>query len=90
MTSAGLKEVEAAKKDGRWDAAYDSPKNMEVPADFLEILKKDKEAFEFFKTLNKANKYAIAWRLATAKKPETRDRRMNVLLEMLSQGKKLH
>jgi uncharacterized protein YdeI (YjbR/CyaY-like superfamily) len=89
MTAAGLKEVEAAKKDGRWDAAYDSPKNMEVPADFLALLKKDKEAFEFFKTLNKANKYAIAWRLATAK-TETRERRMNVLLEMLSQGKKLH
>jgi len=90
MTPAGLKEVEAAKKDGRWEAAYDSPKNMKFPADFLELLKKDKKAYSFFETLNKTNKFAIAWRLATAKKPETRERRMSVLLEMLSQGKKLH
>jgi uncharacterized protein YdeI (YjbR/CyaY-like superfamily) len=90
MTPAGLKEVEAAKKNGRWDAAYDSPKNMEVPEDFLEKLKRDKKAYAFFKTLNRANTYAIAWRLATAKKAETRERRMKVFLEMLSQGEKLH
>jgi len=90
MTPAGLREVEAAKNDGRWEAAYDSPKNMKFPADFLELLKKDKKAYSFFETLNKTNKFAIAWRLATAKKPETRERRMSVLFEMLSQGKKLH
>jgi uncharacterized protein YdeI (YjbR/CyaY-like superfamily) len=90
MTPAGLKEVEAAKQDGRWSAAYDSPKNMEVPADFIRELKKDEKGYEFFKTLNKANTYAIAWRLQTAKKPETREKRMKALLEMLAQGKKLH
>jgi len=90
MTAAGLAEVEAAKTDGRWDNAYDSPSTMEVPDDFLEELKKDKAAYAFFKTLNRANTYAIAWRLQTAKKPETRARRMEMLLAMMRQGKKLH
>ena len=90
MTAAGLKEIAMAKKDGRWEGAYDSPKNMQVPADFLRELKKDKTAHAFFQTLNKANTYAIAWRLQTAKKPETRDKRMQALLQMLRQGKKLH
>src|SRR6185436_12795190 len=90
MTAAGLKEIEMAKKDGRWEGAYDSPKNMQVPADFLRELKKDKNAYAFFQTLNKANTYAIAWRLQTAKKPETREKRMQALLQMLGQGKKLH
>lgn len=90
MTPAGLREVAAAKKDGRWIAAYDSQKNMSLPEDFMKALKGDKKAYDFFMTLNKANKYAIAWRLQTALKPETRARRMNSLLEMLSKGKKLH
>jgi len=90
MQPAGLKEVEAAKKDGRWEQAYDSPKNMEVPADFLKELKKDKKAFEFFKTLNKTNLYAIGWRLQTAKKPETREKRMKILLNMMKEAKKIH
>ena len=63
---------------------------MQVPADFLRELKKDKNAYAFFQTLNKANTYAIAWRLQTAKKSETRARRMQALLQMLGQGKKLH
>lgn len=90
MKPAGLAQVEAAKKDGRWDAAYHSPTTMEVPKDFLKELAKDKKAEAFFKTLNKTNTYAIAWRLATAKKPETRERRMKVLVEMLAKGEKLH
>jgi uncharacterized protein YdeI (YjbR/CyaY-like superfamily) len=90
MMPSGLKEVEAAKKDGRWDSAYDSPKNMEIPSDFLRELKKDTSAYEFFQTLNKANLYAIAWRLQTAKKPETREKRMKTMLAMLAQGKKFH
>ena len=61
-----------------------------VAADFLRELKKDKNAYAFFQTLNKANTYAIAWRLQTARKPETREKRMQALLEMLGQGKKLH
>jgi uncharacterized protein YdeI (YjbR/CyaY-like superfamily) len=90
MTAAGRKQVEAAKKDGRWDSAYDSPKNMEIPADFVKAMKKDKKAEAFFKTLNRANLYAIAWRLQTAKKPETREKRMKTLLEMLARGEKFH
>jgi uncharacterized protein YdeI (YjbR/CyaY-like superfamily) len=90
MKPTGLLAIEAAKADGRWDAAYDSPKNMEIPSDFLKELKKDKKAYQFFLTLNKTNTYAIAWRLQTAKKPETRMNRMNVLIEMLKEGKKLH
>ena len=90
MTSAGLKEVETAKKDGRWDAAYDSPKNMTIPVDFLVHLKKNKKAYDFFKTLNKTNTYAIAWWLQTAKKPETRERRMREILDTLNRGEKFY
>ncbi|TGK04022.1 bacteriocin-protection protein, YdeI/OmpD-associated family [Leptospira semungkisensis] len=90
MQPSGLKEIDAAKKDGRWDKAYDSPSQMKIPADFLAILKKDKEAYDFFKTLNKTNTYAIAWRLETAKKPETREKRMQLLLDMMKKRQKLH
>ena len=90
MTAAGQKEVDAAKKDGRWDNAYDAASTMEIPKDFLQELRKNARAYAFFKTLNRANTYAIAWRLQTAKKPETRARRMQVLLTMMRQGKKLH
>lgn len=90
MKAAGIEEVEAAKADGRWDQAYESSSKMTVPADFLNELTKHKKAEAFFKTLNKANVYAIAWRLQTAKKPETRSKRMKVILEMLKKGEALH
>lgn len=90
MKPAGLREVEKAKADGRWEQAYDAASTMEVPDDFLRALAKDKKALAFFKTLNKANTYAIAWRLQTAKKPETRQRRMEKLLAMMARGEKLH
>jgi uncharacterized protein YdeI (YjbR/CyaY-like superfamily) len=90
MKPAGLKEVEAAKKDGRWKRAYDSPSAMQVPEDFLKALAKHQKAKAFFETLNKANTYAIAWRLQTAKKPETRAKRMQAILEMLARGEKFH
>jgi uncharacterized protein YdeI (YjbR/CyaY-like superfamily) len=90
MTHAGLAHVTAAKADGRFEAAYDSPKNMVVPDDLLKALAKHKKAEQFFKSLNKANVYAIAWRLQTAKKPETRKKRMDVILEMLKKGEKFH
>ena len=90
MKPSGLKEIETAKKDGRWDKAYDSPSQMEIPPDFLAILEKDQQAYEFFKKLNKANIYAIAWRLQTAKTSETREKRMGTLLEMMKNGQKLH
>jgi uncharacterized protein YdeI (YjbR/CyaY-like superfamily) len=90
MRAAGLKEVEAAKSDGRWTRAYDSPSNMTVPEDFMKELSKNKKAQSFFETLNKANTYAIAWRLQTAKKPETREKRMKAIIEMLGKRKAFH
>jgi len=90
MQKNGLKEVELAKKDGRWEAAYEPFGTMEVPEDFVMIIKKDKQIYEFFKTLNKANLYAIAFKLQTAKKVETRERRMIKIIDRLREGKKFH
>lgn|GEM_PF-34380 len=90
MQPAGLREVNEAKEDGRWIAAYDSYGKMDVPQDFLEELNKDDRAKSFFVTLDKANVYAIAWRLQTAKKPETRRRRLETIIEMLAKGEKFH
>jgi uncharacterized protein YdeI (YjbR/CyaY-like superfamily) len=90
MQPAGLKQVESAKEDGRWQAAYASPKDAQIPADFLREVKKDPAGYAFFKTLNRANQYAIAYRLATAKKPETRARRLAQFVAMMSAGKKFY
>jgi len=90
MAAAGLKAVEAAKHDGRWKAAYDSPSNATLPDDFLRELNKHKKAEAFFERLNKANTYAIVYRLQTAKKPETRAKRMKLILAMLARGEKFH
>ena len=90
MRPSGLATVAAAKKDGRWDKAYDSSSSMTMPMDFLEALAEDKQAKAFFDTLNRANRYSIAWRLQTAKKPETRQKRMDAMVTMLGQKKKFH
>lgn len=90
MKPGGLKEIEAAKADGRWNAAYDSPANIEIPNDFLQQLSKKPKAKKFFDTLNKTNTYSIAWRLQTAKKSETREKRMKAIIEMLAKGEKFH
>jgi uncharacterized protein YdeI (YjbR/CyaY-like superfamily) len=90
MMPAGLLAVAAAKADGRWHAAYDSPRNARPPEDFLKALGKNKPAKAFFETLNRANVYAIVYRLQTAKKPETRARRMETILAMLGRGEKFH
>jgi len=90
MKAAGLKVFDDAKNDGRIAAAYDSPSNSTAPDDFLQLLEKNKKAKAFFDSLNKANKYAITWRLQTTKKPETREKRMNSILEMLANGEKFH
>ena len=89
MTDAGIAEVERAKNDGRWDRAYDSPKDMKVPSDFLKELKKNKAAYRFFKELTKINHFAIAFRLHNAKRPETRERRMKDFIERLANGEKI-
>jgi uncharacterized protein YdeI (YjbR/CyaY-like superfamily) len=90
MKPSGLAQVMAAKKDGRWDRAYQSSKDMTVPKPFLTELKKHPKAHLFFKTLNKANVYAIGWRLQTAAKPETYTKRQNAILKMLMEGKRFH
>jgi len=90
MNPAGHEAVEAAKADGRWKVAYDSPRNASPPEDFLKELAMNKKAKAFFETLNKANVYSIVYRLQTAKKPETRARRMKLILAMLDQGKAFH
>jgi uncharacterized protein YdeI (YjbR/CyaY-like superfamily) len=90
MRTPGMREIERAKADGRWEAAYHSPKNATVPEEFLKRLKKDKDAYAFYQTLNKTNLYAIAWRIQTAVKPETKEKRMQTILEMLSEKKKFH
>ena len=90
MMPAGFAAVATAKADGRWQAAYDSQRTAAPPEDFLKALNRDKTAKAFFQTLNKANVYAIAYRLQTAKKPETRERRMQAILAMMSRGEKFH
>jgi uncharacterized protein YdeI (YjbR/CyaY-like superfamily) len=90
MQAAGLGEIERAKKDGRWEAAYDSPKNAPIHPDFRKALDRNPRAKAFFKTVNAANRYAIIWRLHTAKKAETRERLTRKFIEMLEKGETLH
>lgn len=90
MHESGLREIEAAKADGRWERAYDSPADMKIPEDFLKEISQNKKALEFFNALNKTNKFSIAYRLQTAKKPETRQKRIKTIIEMMEQGKKFH
>lgn len=88
MRPAGLIAVEKAKADGRWEKAYDSQSNMTIPEDFLNELSKNKKAEAFFKGLNKSNLFSIGFRLQTAKKQETRDKRMKEIIEKLAKGEK--
>jgi uncharacterized protein YdeI (YjbR/CyaY-like superfamily) len=90
MKPQGLQAVASAKADGRWEMAYDSPSKMTVPDYFIKELSKNKKAHEFYKTLNKANLFSIAFKLQTAKKPETRQKRMEAIIDMLSKGQKFH
>jgi uncharacterized protein YdeI (YjbR/CyaY-like superfamily) len=90
MKPAGLNAIKAAKADGRWERAYDSPGKMTLPDDFVKAVSKNKKAATFLAALSRANLYAIAWRLQTAKKPETRTKRMKAIVEMLTKGQKFH
>jgi uncharacterized protein YdeI (YjbR/CyaY-like superfamily) len=90
MKPTGLKSIEAAKRDGRWDAAYASQKNISVPEDFQVALDKNKRAKAFFAILNSVNRYAILFRIHNAKKAETRARRIQQFVEMLERGEKIH
>jgi uncharacterized protein YdeI (YjbR/CyaY-like superfamily) len=90
MQPAGLREIERAKADGRWDAAYDAPSTATVPDDLQRELDANPTAAEFFATLNSQNRYAILHRIQTARKPETRERRIKQFIEMLARSEKLY
>ncbi len=90
MQEPGLVHIRAAQADCRWEAAYAPASEMTIPDDFLSALEERPEAKAFFESLNRKNLYAIAYRLQTARKPETRQRRFEELLAMLENGKKLH
>ena len=90
MRPAGLREVERAKADGRWDAAYDGQRTIVVPSDLQDALDRNAKARKFFATLDSANRYAILYRIHDAKRPETRARRIEQYVAMLSEQKKLH
>lgn len=90
MGIGGLREVEAAKADGRWHAAYDSASTMGVPDELAVALAKNAKARKFFEQLDKTNRYAVCWRVQTAKKPETRQVRVKKLVAMLARSEKIH
>ena len=90
MRPGGLAEIERAKQDGRWEAAYDSARTATVPADFERELEAHPKAKAFFETVSGANRYAILWRLQTAKKAETRAKRIRSFVEMLEKGETIH
>lgn len=90
MRGAGLRQVELAKSDGRWQAAYDSQSTATVPADLSAALEANPRAAAFFATLDRANRYAILYRVADAKRPETRARRIATFVAMLAEHNKLH
>jgi len=90
MHPAGLAEVERARADGRWDSAYAGPRSMAVPDDLKAALDACPEAAAFFATINSQNRYAILYRIATVKRPETRARRIEQYIRMLAERQTLH
>ena len=90
MLPAGLREVERARQDGRWEAAYSPASTSTVPADLQAALDASKKAKTFFATLNSQNRYAILFRIQNVKKAETRARKIAQFVEMLAKGEKLH
>jgi len=90
MRPAGLREVERARADGRWEQAYESQSRVTVPEDLARALAANERAGAFFATLDSANRYAILYRIGTAKRPETRAKRIDTFVAMLSEHKKIH
>jgi uncharacterized protein YdeI (YjbR/CyaY-like superfamily) len=90
MRPAGLREVERARADGRWDAAYDTQGTATVPDDLRRALEENETAREFFATLNSANRYAILYQIQDAKRPETRAWRIEKYVAMLNERQKLY
>lgn len=90
MHPAGMREIDRARQDGRWDAAYSSARTSTIPDDFQKALDANKKAKAFFATLNSQNRYAILFRIQNVKKAETRTRKIAQFVEMLANGEKLH
>ena len=90
MRPAGVREVEAAKTDGRWQAAYDGAARMQVPDDLANALAENRKAQAFFEALDRTNRFAFCFRVHTAVKPETRRARIEKFVAMLARGEKLH
>jgi uncharacterized protein YdeI (YjbR/CyaY-like superfamily) len=90
LRPAGAAEVAAAKADGRWEAAYEGQRTAQVPEDLQRELDANPRAAAFFAALDSANRYAITYRLAEAKKPETRERRLHKFVAMLERGERIH
>ncbi|HVD38774.1 MAG TPA: YdeI/OmpD-associated family protein [Solirubrobacterales bacterium] len=90
MRPGGMAKVEAAKADGRWEAAYEGQGTAKVPPDLQRELDANPAAAKFFASLDGANRYAILYRLEEAKKPETRQRRLRKFVAMLERGEKIH
>ena len=90
MQPAGLREVERAQADGRWDAAYEGQRAATIPEDLQAALDAQPKAREFFETLDSQNRYAVLYRVGDAKRPETRARRIEKFVAMLARGEKLH
>jgi len=90
MTPAGLAHVKAAQEDGRWEHAYAGSADMEIPEDFITALNTLPKAKKFFSTLNRQNLFSIYYRLHSAKRPETRAKRMAQILSMLENETTLH
>ena len=90
MQPEGLRQVELAKADGRWERAYDGASKITIPDDFQSELDKNPQALTFFGTLNSTNRYAILFRIQTAQKPETRAARIQKFIEMLVRQEKIH
>jgi uncharacterized protein YdeI (YjbR/CyaY-like superfamily) len=86
MQAAGLAEVERAKSDGRWAAAYESQRTATIPDDLAAALDAHPAAGRFFQTLNSASRYAILYRIADAKRPATRAQRIEKFVQMLARG----
>lgn len=90
MQPAGLAQVDAAKADGRWAKAYDGARTATVPEDLQAALDANPPARQFFATINASNRYAVTWRVQTAARPETRARRIALLVDMLARGEVVH
>jgi uncharacterized protein YdeI (YjbR/CyaY-like superfamily) len=90
MQPSGLREVERARADGRWDAAYEPQSAAQVPEDLARELDRDPAARTFFEALDSRNRYAILYRIQDAKRPETRARRIETFVAMLARGERIH